>query len=206
MDLDYKIFGVEIFDKDFFEMLLRFTFNILISVIIIYFNYHKHHKNSQYTFTFFVFNILIFFLSYMMASVKLELGFAFGLFAIFSILRYRTDPIPIKEMTYLFVVITVAVINAITTRKVSYFELFFCNFAIVFMVYYMEKLWFKAILNTMVIDYPDLRNVHKERHDMLLQDLKNTTGLDVQRFNINSVDFKKGHMKIKLFYKGEADS
>ncbi|MDH5379772.1 MAG: DUF4956 domain-containing protein [Cyclobacteriaceae bacterium] len=201
IEWDTKYYGVKLYDSDFMELFIRFSFNLLVAFIIIYYNYYKHHKKSQYTFTFFIFNILIFFISYMMASVKLELGFAFGLFAIFSILRYRTDPLPIKEMTYLFIVITVAVINAITTKKVSYFELFFTNFIIVFSSYLIERIWYNKELQKINIEYPVFENLHVNQHKNILRELQSSTGLDIHHFEINSIDYSKKTMKIKIHYK-----
>lgn len=201
IDWEAKYFGVKIYDEDLVELMIRFAFNVLVSLVVIYFIYHKRYKKTNYTFTFFVFNVLIFFISYMMASVKLELGFAFGLFAIFSILRYRTDPVPIKEMTYLFAVISIAVINAITTEKVSYIELLTTNFMIIFVIYLVEKIWHTDSLNKMNIDLPNVEYAHTERQEELKNELIRITGLEVMKFEISSVDYAKGSMKIKIYYK-----
>ena len=136
-----------------------------------------------------------------MASVKLSMGFAFGLFAVFSILRYRTDPIPIKEMTYLFIVISIAVINAISLKKVSYVELLFINFVIVFLTNFIEAIWHKRQLKLMKVDYLGKENLHTNRHKYLMQDLQKQTGLDIQWFEITSCNLNKGTATIKLFYK-----
>ena len=102
--------------------------------------YLKNNKNYQFYFGYNNISIVTFLMCVLLSSVKLELGFALGLFALFTIIRFRTGTIPIKEMTYLFVVIGVAVINALANKKVSYFELLFANFAIIFFVNYFENI------------------------------------------------------------------
>ena len=114
---DFRIMEIKFFDPDFYDFILRYGFNLIIAFLLLKFIYRADKKNKNYAFTFYVFNTLIFFLCYLMNNIKLDLGFAFGLFAVFSILRYRTISIPLKEMTYLFLVIGIAVINALTTKK-----------------------------------------------------------------------------------------
>ena len=110
------------FSPDLFSLIIRFGFNLVIAFIIIKLIYHRDHNNNDFVFTYFMFNSLIFFFAYILGNMDINIGFAFGLFAVFAILRYRTDPIPIKEMTYLFIVITIGVINALGQNEVSYGE------------------------------------------------------------------------------------
>ncbi len=130
----------------FFELILRFLLNILVAFVIIRFSYYRYQRNETYAFTYYLFNVLIFFVCYLLSSVTLSIGFAFGLFAVFAILRYRTFPIPIKEMTYLFMVITVGVMNALSTPEIGILELLFANAAIVIVVFYSEHHWKKNSL------------------------------------------------------------
>ena len=123
---------------EFFNLIFRFGFNLSIAFIIIKLIYYRNYNNNDFVFTYFMFNSLIFFFASILGSMTVNLGFAFGLFAVFAILRYRTDPIPIKEMTYLFIVITVGVINALSSREVSYAELLFTNIALVVLTYFLE--------------------------------------------------------------------
>ena len=122
--LDIKLIDVE----DFAALLIRLVINLVFTYFVVFKVYYKSRKDKDYVFTFYIFNVLIFFVCYLMSSVKLDIGFAFGLFALFAILRYRTTTVPVKEMTYLFAIIALAVVNSITTKKVSYAELFFTNF------------------------------------------------------------------------------
>jgi hypothetical protein len=115
-----KLFGMRVFHEDMWELLFKFGLNAMVLFVLIRLIYYPIHRKKDYLFTYFLFNILIFFLCVLLNSVKLSIGFAFGLFAIFGILRYRTEQISIKDMTYLFAVITMAVINALASKKVSH--------------------------------------------------------------------------------------
>jgi hypothetical protein len=129
------------------------------------------------------------------------MGFAFGLFAVFAILRYRTDPIPIKEMTYLFIVITIGVINALSGDEVSIGALLFTNTALVGLTYFLEKYWQNNLLASMNIDYEKIENVKPENHEALLADLKDRTGLNIQDFQFSRMNFLRDTVRIKIYYK-----
>jgi hypothetical protein len=134
-----EIFGIPLLDvEDFTELVFRFSINFIVAFVVIRMLYYPSAKRKDYLFTYFIFNMLIFFVSFLMSSVKLQLGFAFGLFAVFGILRYRTEPLPIKEMTYLFIVISIAVINALANKKISFFELAFTNTVIMAFTFGMD--------------------------------------------------------------------
>ena len=146
-----------------------------------------------------MFNSLIFFFAYILGSMDINIGFAFGLFAVFAILRYRTDPIPIKEMTYLFIVITLGVINAIGTNEVTQQELIFANLVIILLTFTLELNGKEEILNKRNIEYDVLENLKPENHDKLLMDLEQKTGLPIQYFEIGKVFLDR--VNIKIFFK-----
>ena len=131
--------------------------------------------------------------------MDINIGFAFGLFAVFAILRYRTDPIPIKEMTYLFIVITLGVINAIGTNEVTQQELIFANLVIILLTFTLELNGKEEILNKRNIEYDVLENLKPENHDKLLMDLEQKTGLPIQYFEIGKVFLDR--VNIKIFFK-----
>ena len=138
---EIKFFGIKLINLgDFFELLLRLLLNTFVVYWISNRVYLKNNQNYQFYFGYNTIAVVTFLMCFLLSSVKLELGFALGLFALFTIIRFRTGTIPIKEMTYLFVVIGVAVINALANKKVSYIELLFANFAIVFVVNYFENI------------------------------------------------------------------
>ena len=183
------------------NLIVRFGFNLFIAFIIIKLIYQRDHTNNDFVFTYFMFNTLIFFFAFLLSSITINIGFAFGMFAVFAILRYRTDPIPIKEMTYLFIVITIGVINALSKTDVSYATLLFTNIALVSLTYLLENNWQKNLLVRRSIVYEKIENIKPENHDKLLADLKDRTGLDIIRFEIRRTNFLRDTARIRLFFK-----
>ena len=198
-----KLFGIKFYDIDLIELLLRLSLNILVAYSIILGIFKSTKKDSEYIFTYLVFSPMLFFICHLFASTKLSIGFAFGLFAVFSILRYRTTTIPVKEMTYMFVIIGVAVINAISTKKVSYAELLFTNAFIVALMYFMERYLFTNSMQTQTIIYENIENVAAGKEDLLIADLKGRTGLDIIRFEVLEADYLKDAARLRVYYKAK---
>ena len=186
------------FSSDFLNLVFRFLFNISVAYLIIMQIYRRFHDNNDFVFTYFMFNSLIFFFAYILGNMDINIGFAFGLFAVFAILRYRTDPIPIKEMTYLFIVITTGVINAIGASEVSQQELIFANLTIILLTYILEKQGDEKLLARRTIEYDVLENIKPENHKNLLLDLEERTGLSIKSFEIGRTFLDKAN--IKIFY------
>ena len=194
--LDIKLINPE----DFFELLIRFSMNLLVTGIIVFGLYAKTSKRKDFYFSYIAVSIVIFLLCFLLASVKIELGFALGLFAVFGIIRYRTDAIPTKEMTYLFVVIVVSVINALANHKISYAELVTTNLLIIGGLYLLEKrLNLKQEISYRVI-YEKIENVHVDKKEILLADLKERTGIDIKHFEIERIDFLRDVAYINIFF------
>ncbi len=200
---DAKFLDLKFFDEDIYDLVLRSLFNFIIVFILVKFIYRSDRKNKNYAFSFYIFSMLVFFLCYLLSGIKLEMGFAFGLFAIFSILRYRTISIPMKEMTYLFLVIAVAVINALTTKKVSFVELLFTNFSLVAATYFLERLWYREGLSEQIIEYEKIENIKPDRRQEMLADLKNRTGLDIRSFEILTTDFLRDMARVRVYFKAK---
>ena len=200
-DDENRFLDLEFFDKDIYDLMLRALFNFIVVFIMIKVIYRSDKKNKNYAFTFYMFSTLIFFLCYLLSGLKLDMGFAFGLFAIFSILRYRTISIPMKEMTYLFMIIAIAVINALTTKKVSFVELLFTNVSLLASAYFLERLWYKEGLSEQTIEYEKIENIKPERRAEMMQDLRDRTGLDIRNFEILTTDFLRDMARVKVFYK-----
>ena len=182
------------------NLISRFSFNFIIVFIIIKIIYYRNNsKNDDFVFTYFMFNALIFFFAYILGNITINLGFAFGLFAVFAILRYRTDTIPIKEMTYLFIVITIGVINALSGSTVSFVILLIANLIITLMAYVLENFWQSHYLITRTIIYENVENIKPENHEELLSELNNNTGFNIEKFEIESINFRRGAARIKIF-------
>jgi len=183
------------------EMLVRFTFNLIIAYVIIKLIYHRDHKGNDFVFTYFMFNSLIFFFAYILGNLDVNIAFGFGLFAVFAILRYRTDPIPIKEMTYLFIVITIGVINALSANNVAFSEVLFANAAIVILTYLLERYWVNNLLKSKRIVYGELHNISPEKNQELIDELSEKTGLSLLRAKVGRINFKSNRVNIRVYYK-----
>lgn len=194
------VFGSPLYDQDFLELVFRLLINSTVAFIIIRLIYYPVHNRKDYLFTYFIFNLLIFFVSYLLSGVKLQLGFAFGLFAIFGILRYRTEQLAIKEMTYLFVVIAIAIINALANKKISYAELLFTNATIIGVTYLLERKWLLRHESFKIIVYEKIELIKPENQTMLINDLQSRTGLKILRVQIGKIDFLRDTAILKIFY------
>ncbi|MGY8979275.1 MAG: DUF4956 domain-containing protein [Flavobacteriales bacterium] len=196
-----EFLGTPLFDpKDFFKLLVKTAFNLSIILIIVRYIYYPVTKNKDYLFTYFLISLTVFLLCVLLDSVKLELGFALGLFAIFGIIRYRTDPIPIKEMTYLFLVIGISVVNALANKKISYAELIFANFMIVGVTLGLERIWLLRHESRKNVIYEKIELIKPEHRTELIADLKERTGIDVVRVEIRRIDFLKDIAHLRIFY------
>ncbi len=180
-------------------LLLRFAINLVFTWLIIHFLYYRQSRRRDYYFTFFMISISIFFLIFLLGGVKLKVGFALGLFAIFGIIRYRTETMPVREMTYLFVIISVSVINALAT-SISYVELVSTNLIFVLAVWFFERnKWIKHTATKLVLyDKPDL--IVPEKHDELMADLEKRTGLKISKIEIGYIDYLRDTVMLKLHY------
>lgn len=196
---DIKFYNLSLIDfRDFGKLFFRLLFNSGVLFVLINLIYGKSGRR-EFTFTYYALGTAIFLMCFLLEDVKLELGFALGLFAVFGILKYRTDPIPIREMTYLFVVIGVAVLNALANKKVSVAELVLTNAAIVFCVYLLEKLLIKSEGHIDII-YERIENIKVENKEALLEDLQKRTGLKIKRFEYVKVDFLKDIAYLRVYY------
>ena len=196
-----EFLGTPLWDsEDFLKLLIKGAFNLGIVILIVRYIYYPATKNKDYLFTFLLISLTVFLLCILLDSVKLQLGFALGLFAIFGIIRYRTDPIPIKEMTYLFLVIGISVVNALANKKISYAELIFANLLIVFVTYGMEKIWLLRHESRKNIIYEKIELIKPERREELIEDLKERTGIDIIRVEIRRIDFLRDVANVRIFY------
>jgi len=135
--------------------------------------------------------IIVFLLCFTLKKYELDIGMALGLFAIFGIIRYRTDAVPIKEMTYLFVVIGVSVVNSLANQKMSYAEILTASILVIIALYTIERLWFTRNVSVKIIQYEKIENIKPENAAILRQDLEARTGLKIENIKIGDIDFLK---------------
>ena len=193
---------INLYSSDFIDMLVYFTINLVFISIIIRLLYYRYTRRTEYVFTYYMVSIVLFFLCFTLKKFSLDIGMALGLFAIFGIIRYRTQQVEIKEMTYLFVVIGVSVINALVNENMSLIEILGANTAIVGAIYFIEKLVLsKGKIEQRTIVYSELENIKPENYEQLLADLNQKTGLDVTEVNVQKVDFANQMATITIFHR-----
>jgi hypothetical protein len=198
---DYRFLGIKLLNgEDLAELVLRFLLNTVVISVLVVGLYAKNSKRKDFYFSYYAVSIVVFLLCILLENVKLELGFALGLFAIFGIIRYRTDAIPIKEMTYLFVVIAVSVINALANKKVSYAELISTNLFVIGTLWALEKVLMLRQEISQQIIYEKIENIHADRQNELLEDLKARTGINIKRAEIVKIDFLRDICLINIYY------
>jgi len=193
---EYEFINVD----DLVQLVIRFGFHLMVTFIVVYLVYAKNSRRKDFYFSYFAISTTIFTLCFLLNNVKIELGFALGLFAIFGIIRYRTDTIPIKEMTYLFVVIAISVVNALSSKKVSFLELVFTNSAIIATMWILEKILMlrqEAFIN---ITYERIENIHVLNKAELKADIENRTGIKPKRIEIEEINFMRDVAQIRVYY------
>ncbi len=198
---DYSFLSLDLIHIDNFnELLLRFLLNITVVTIIVRVLYYPVARRKDYLFSFMLISVLIFLLCFLLESVKLQIGFAFGLFAIFGIIRYRTLSIPIKEMTYLFILIGISVINALANKKISWAELVFTNLVLLFLVYGLERLWLLKHESTKEIIFEKIDLIQPDKREELKKELEARTGLKINRIEIGKIDYLRDTARIMVHY------
>lgn len=188
----------------FTTLLTHFALNFAVAFVIVRFIYYPQQRHRNYVFTFFTFNTVIFFVMGLLSDAQIGMGAGFGLFAIFSILRYRTDTIPIREMTYLFVLIALPVANSILLLERIYAEFIVVNATTALLLYVLEKGWGFQYETRKQIVYERIEMIRAENWDALLTDLQTRTGLPIKRIEVGRIDFVRDIAEIAFYYDEKA--
>ena len=197
--------GVEVFDAtNFWMLLLKFAFNLLICWIIIQFFYYRKSHRKDYYFTFMLFGVTIFLLLFLLQSIPMQIGFALGLFAIFGMIRYRTETVQIREMTYLFVIIGISVVNGLS-MEVAHVSVIMANLLFILIIWVLESNKFLKHTSTKIILYEKIALVKPENKEELMVDLKERTGLTITKVEIGHIDFLRDVAYLKVYYKANSD-
>lgn len=192
--------GVPLFESGMiFNLLLRFAFNLLVGWIIIRCFYFLKSRRRDYFVTFMLFSSAMFLMIFLMENIKLQIGFTLGLFAIFGMIRYRTETVPIREMTYLFVIIAMSVINGLALN-ISYAEILLANMLIIGLIWVIESGRFLKHASTKLVVYDRIELIVPERREEMLEDLRKRTGVPIERVEIGHIDFLKDIAFVKLYY------
>ncbi|NMC80884.1 MAG: DUF4956 domain-containing protein [Chloroflexi bacterium] len=182
------------------EFILGFLFNFAVALVVVRFIYYPMTHNKPYVFTFLAFNTVIYFILRFLTSVEMSVGVGFVLFAIFTILRYRTDPIPIREMTYLFVIAALPIMNSSGAGESAWLELVFANLTVMAILYGLEKGWGFHYETHKRITYENIELIKPENYPLLMADLRNRTGLKIKRCSVGKVNFLRDIAEITIFY------
>ena len=193
--------------SDFYSLLLRLLINIFFLTIIIRFLYYPKTKRKDYLFTYYLIGTITFFLCFSLKKLDIDTGMGLGLFAIFGIIRYRTDAIEIKEMTYLFLVIGLSVVNAMLASEIAkdvyqinLFELGLINISVILLLYVLEYLWLVKHETRKIITYDRIDLITSDKYDEMKEDLEKRTGLKINRIEVGKVDFLRDVAFIQIFY------
>ena len=187
-----------LFEKLSAKFFIRLGIDFLSVLILIRFIYYPIYKNREFFFTFFIFNLIIFLITFLMNKVEMSMGAAFGLFAVFSMLRYRTEGISMKDMTYLFLVIAIGLISAVS--KGNWDELSLLNLIIIVFTYLLESNILLKKEFSQIIQYENIEMIKPEFRTELMKDLETRTGIKINRISISKVDFLKDTALIKIYY------
>lgn len=200
---DVMTSGWEIFNRLSAKFFIRMAIDLAAVFILIRFIYYPSYRNREFFFTFFIFNLIIFLITYLMNKVEMSMGAAFGLFAVFSIMRYRSEDISIKDLTYLFLVIAVGLITAVA--KGGWDELGLINGIILLVTWILEANIFMKKENGKVVMYENIEMIKPENQQLLLDDLRKRTGLPIHRFSITKIDFLRDMASIRVYYYDRKD-
>lgn len=182
------------------DLIVGFGLNLAMVFIIVRFIYYPRQRDKDYVFTFFAFNTIIFFVMGLLNSTDISVGVGFGLFAIFSILRYRTDALPIREMTYLFVLIALSVLNSLLIRGQVYGEFVVVNGAVIVILFVLERGWGFHYETRKSVVYERIEMIRPENWPQLMDDLRQRTGLPISRIEIGRLDFLRDAAEVRIFY------
>lgn len=185
----------------------RGIINVIALLLLVSLIYYPKHKNKDFIFTFVIFNIINFMICYLLGSAKIKIGFAFGLFAIFSIIRYRTILVSIKDMGYFFICVALGMLNSLASVNDNFVTLITCNVVILVLTFSLERLDFLKNENSKDIVYDKINLIKPQLRTELLEDLSERTGLAIHRVDIVSIDYLKDVAAVKAyFYSTESDN
>lgn len=183
-----------------FDFGTRGIINVVSLLLLVSLIYYPKHKNKDFIFTFVIFNIINFMICYLLGSAKIKIGFAFGLFAIFSIIRYRTILVSIKDMGYFFICVALGMLNSLASVSDNFVTLIICNIVILALTFFLERLDFLKNENSKDIVYDKINLIKPQVRTELLEDLTERTGLTIHRVDIVSIDYLKDVAAIKAYY------
>lgn len=195
-----KDLNFQLFSNDAIVLLVRLAVNMTFLTILIRYLYYPKTKRKDYLFTYYLIGTITFFLCFGLKKLDIDTGMGLGLFAIFGIIRYRTDAIEIKEMTYLFLIIGISVVNSLASNQISIAEMAIINLSVVFLTYGLENLWLVKHETRKTINYERIDLILPDKYEEMKADLEKRTGLTLNRFEVGKIDFLSDTAQVRIFY------
>jgi hypothetical protein len=185
---------------DLQSLLIRLLVHFVFLTIVIRFLYYAKTKRKDYLFTYYLIGIVTFFLCFGLKKLDIDIGLGLGLFAIFGIIRYRTDAIEIKEMTYLFMVIGMSVVNSLSSEMMTYAELGVINGTLLLLTFVLEYVWLMRHETRKTINYERIDLILPERSEEMKNDIELRTGLKINRVEVGKIDFLNDTAQVRIYY------
>jgi hypothetical protein len=188
------------YHEDALALLIRLVVNISVLTLLIRYLYYPKTKRKDYLFTYYLIGTITFFLCFGLKKLDIDTGMGLGLFAIFGIIRYRTDAIEIKEMTYLFLIIGISVVNSLASNQISLVEVIIINAFVILLTFVLENLWLVKHETRKTINYERIDLITPDKYEEMKEDLKKRTGIAINRFEIGKIDFLTDTAQIRIYY------
>jgi len=185
---------------DLSDFAIRSGIDVTAIFLLVGLIYYPKYKNKDFVFTFSIFNVINFMICYLLGTAKIQMGFAFGLFAIFSIIRYRTIMISIKDMGYFFICVALGMLNSLSDTSDGFALLIICNVVILGMTFFLERLNFINNENSKEIIFDNVNLIKPSQRDALLAELKGRTELDIHRVDVLKINYLKDTVLLKVYY------
>ena len=197
------LFGTDTFfdPEDFSKLLARLGLDLVFTTLIVAFVYYRLYRNREFLFTYYVFNVITYAVCVLLRKVPMDMGFALGLFAVFGILRYRTEEIRMRDLTYLFIVLGVAILNGVANKKVSFVELLAVNVAIVAVTSVLELTARARGHGSTPVLYDKLELLAPGKEEALHKDLTARIGVPVFRVQLHRVDLLRDAAEVTAYYR-----
>ena len=193
-------FEIKLMDDDFYKLLIKFAINLIFATILIRYIYYRKTARKDQLFTYYMISVIAFMICFALKKLEIGTGMGLGLFAIFGIIRYRTSTVRIKEMTYLFVIIGLSVVNALAGKQISYAELFFINGVTVLIIYLLEYVLVQRHENSRTILYEKIHLITPDKRDEMKADLEARTGLQITKISIGKIDFLRDIAQVRVYF------
>jgi hypothetical protein len=192
--------GWNLYSDDALALLSRLAVNTVVLTLLIRYLYYPKTKRKDYLFTYYLIGTITFFLCFGLKKLDIDTGMGLGLFAIFGIIRYRTDAIEIKEMTYLFLIIGISVVNSLASNQISLTEMFIINVFVLILTYVLENLWLVKHETRKTINYERIDLITPEKYEEMKADLEKRTGISINRIEIGKIDFLTDTAQLRIYY------